>query len=359
MSATSATSTTPTAYQYANPLLYTLRDYHTDIDPYWIIFLRFVSLQFSLRLWNRAVYGEWSTPVEFIVDAPEHDSSDKPSTIEVTSMEPLGRRLSPTISTVYILQDFKKKKKKKEKKKKQPTFDLFDSFYYCIPLLGHAGWYCYIQSSCMSATDGTTWNCYNVFGYRLYNYLFEQYANFAIGYLTKLFFLKYGNKKEEVEKKSKFRRICSRFAFYLSASISTVTFVFIGSLVVTFFFTNIIPMICTYFFIFAMYLGLCTTVLYFGVLFIDRHLAASSDQELTAFELFRRKYRHPLKAHLLSIQLFIYIVPTFYNYSQYIYYGQDFYQAITNEFASRDSQQYIDQRLNQTSGWGHTLLSFM
>ncbi|CAF4691280.1 unnamed protein product, partial [Rotaria magnacalcarata] len=65
-------------------------------------------------------------------------------------------------------------------------------------------------------------------------------------------------------------------------------------------------------------------------------LAAGSDQELTALELFR--------------------LPTFYNYSQYIYYGQDFYQIITNEFDSRDFQLYMDQRLNQTAEIGHTVL---
>ncbi|CAF1588559.1 unnamed protein product [Rotaria magnacalcarata] len=290
MSATSSTDSIPTAYQYANPLLYTLRDYNMSIDPYWIVFLRFLSLQFSLRLWTRVFYGGWLTPVEFIVDASEHESQHKPSTIEIVSMEHLGRRPSPTISTVYILQDFKKKKK--EKKKKQPTFDLFDAVFYCIPLLGHAGWYCYIQSSSMSATYGTTWNCYNAFGYRLYNYLFEQYANFAVGYLTKLFFLKYGNKKEEGEKKEQVPKDLLSFCI-LSKRIyfnSYTCFHWKFSCYVLFYKCYTYDM--------HVFIHICD---------LYHQLAAGSDQELTALELFRRKYRHPLKTYLLSIQLFIYI----------------------------------------------------
>ncbi|CAF3366558.1 unnamed protein product [Rotaria socialis] len=110
MNATSSTSTIPTAYQYANPLLYTLRDYHTDIDPYWIVAIEFIKLQFALRLWNRVRYGKWLTSVEFIVDCSERDSAPKPS---APLMVP--RRSLPAPLTVFILQDFNKLEKNEKK----------------------------------------------------------------------------------------------------------------------------------------------------------------------------------------------------------------------------------------------------
>ena len=53
-------------YQNANPVLYTFKDYHTGIQPYFVIISQFFVFEISFRGWNRAVYGTWHLPSEFI-----------------------------------------------------------------------------------------------------------------------------------------------------------------------------------------------------------------------------------------------------------------------------------------------------
>ncbi|UJR11479.1 hypothetical protein I4U23_015658 [Adineta vaga] len=62
-------------------------------------------------------------------------------------------------------------------------FDLYDLIVYFLPIYGHGVyWYCYIQSSCMSAEYATAWNCYIAFEYRIFNYIFVSYVNFVLDF---------------------------------------------------------------------------------------------------------------------------------------------------------------------------------
>ena len=63
----SGTSPIPRIYQNANSLLYTLKDDYTVIQPYWVIVLQFFVFKISLRTWNRAVYGSWLLPRDYII----------------------------------------------------------------------------------------------------------------------------------------------------------------------------------------------------------------------------------------------------------------------------------------------------
>jgi hypothetical protein len=67
---------------------------------------------------------------------------------------------------------------------KKVQFNIKDCVH-SLPLLGHAIWYCIKQPSCMSLEDATTWNCYNIFGYQLYNYIFSSYFHFSCNFLIK------------------------------------------------------------------------------------------------------------------------------------------------------------------------------
>ncbi|CAF1277174.1 unnamed protein product [Adineta ricciae] len=138
MSATSSTAPT------VNPALIANQDYHTGIQPYFLLPIQFLFYDFSLRFWDKAVYNTWFLPGELIEVIKIEDDDEEEESISTSSRNFL------TISTIYILQELKKFSYKTTTKKKVPTFDLFDVFFSVLPLLAHTIWYCIVQSSCES-----------------------------------------------------------------------------------------------------------------------------------------------------------------------------------------------------------------
>ncbi|CAF1689827.1 unnamed protein product, partial [Adineta ricciae] len=63
---TTASTSIPYFYRDANPLLYTLRDDNTVIQPYFLFPLQFLFFDLTLRCWDRLVYGTWYLPGELI-----------------------------------------------------------------------------------------------------------------------------------------------------------------------------------------------------------------------------------------------------------------------------------------------------
>ncbi|CAF1663792.1 unnamed protein product [Adineta ricciae] len=153
-------SSIPYDYQQANPLLYTFRDYHTGIQPYFILPVQFLIFDLTLRFWDRAMYGTWLLPSEFIEVSADEKVGIPPSPGPLLSPLPSPRvrvifvpqrQNIFSLSTIFFAQDYKKLSVKTKKAKHIPIFDLYDLLFSVTPLLAHAIWYCIIQSNCMSA----------------------------------------------------------------------------------------------------------------------------------------------------------------------------------------------------------------
>ena len=186
-----------------NPLLYTLAQEHISIQPYWIMILQLCVKDILLqRLWNRIRYKTWSTTQEiavgrWLLDAQVEQFREVYGSADVLPTVGANQVIYPDIWTTNSLWLFpisvqqvspaQIKSGEEEIKKLYPRFkfDLFDFFVQSLPLLGHAIWYFYVQSSCMQAPQATVWNCYNAFGYRLYNYIFVSYCAFFWLVVTK------------------------------------------------------------------------------------------------------------------------------------------------------------------------------
>ena len=369
----SGTSSIPRIYQNANPLLYTLRDSNTGIQPYWVVVLQFFVFEISLRSWNRAVYGSWLLPRDYIiVHLPILDQGgvrNKPRTISTPSITTRTistpsittrtTRTNPnafTVSTIYILQCQKKWGIEMSRKKNKPKFDLSDLLFTSIPLLAHSVWYCYIQSSCTSVEGGTVWNCYNVFGYRLYNYIFSDYLNFLDQFISKLTIMYKDHVNENIQYQGirKWRHILSRIIYHISQFFSIITFLFVGALIVPYLFTNILPMIFTYIFFVVVYiyaLAIIMLVMQYVCVAVQGYQFIFAEK---LHKIFRDEHQIVMKA---AIKLFPYVMSILFNFSQYIYYGEDYLQTMNNEYQSRDPQSYFEQMRTEPEQVWHTVLT--
>lgn len=354
------TSTIPNDYLNGNPLLYTFRDYHTTIQPYFIIISQFFIHDFSLRLWDRVIYGTWQLPMEFI--EVERDAGPvPPSPIEPEYFPRQAPRESFTVSTIFILQEWKKLSLKTKKGKKLPTFDLYDALVDALPLLAHAIWYCYVQSNCGSGDFATTWNCYNLFGYRIYNYIFSSFTAFAFTFISKLILMRNRHRANlpmaYKMKKQSWRRVCSGIIFFFSLTVSTITFLFVGALVLPYLFTNALPMVVIYSFMVAIYAYVVSvvTVLLKGYTFVTRRAAETPGKGFFKRQLVKLHYRPQLVLQA-GMRLLPYLVTILFNLSQYFYYGEDYWIAIGREAVSRDPSTYFKQ-LSDASNIGHLILT--
>ncbi|UJR13131.1 hypothetical protein I4U23_000155 [Adineta vaga] len=322
-------------YTNANPLLNTFRNDNVSIQPYFVLALQFVFSESCQRIWNRFIYKTWSLPIELISferDKYSHRYS-KPKVSEKT------RSLVNSFPTVYIFQEWKNMTIKTKKMRKIPTFDIFDICFSALPLIAHTIWYCYAQASCLSASNAHVWDCYNLFGYRLYNYIFSGYAEFTLTFLSKLilFYQNYDELKRRNRRKQSWRRFSSRIIFYLSLISSSVTFLFIGSLILPYFITNIIPMIFIYLFVLIIYIYILTVI----IIFI-KYFTFFPRIQMLSYELLLNQYH---RRRRIGIQIGIKLLPTIllilFNLSQYFYYESDYWKSITKEIDSRSEDLYF------------------
>ena len=84
----SGTSSIPTIYQHANPLLYTLRDDLYGNSTILVDISQFFVFEISLRGWNRAFYGSWLLPRDYIIvhvggKSPTHKSRTPSRTLPI------------------------------------------------------------------------------------------------------------------------------------------------------------------------------------------------------------------------------------------------------------------------------------
>jgi hypothetical protein len=210
----------------------------------------------------------------------------------------------------------------------------------------------------MSAEGGSTWNCYNIFGYRLYNYIFTSYTDFLGNFISKMR-LTFGNYEKETEDKAKNKvlHILSRIIFYTSLSFSIVTFFFVGGLLLPYLLTNVIPMTIVYINIVVIYIFVVALIM-FLILCLEFFIAIITyERESTAGSLILRILRYArLFTFTYGLRLFPNILSILFNLSQYLYYGEDYYQALTDEYISRDPTTFIQNLQNQTSQVAHTIL---
>ncbi|UJR24480.1 hypothetical protein I4U23_005855 [Adineta vaga] len=359
----SSTTSIPSDYQNGNPLLYTFRDYHTGIHPYFILPIQFLIFDFSLRFWDKAVYDTWLLPMEFIEIQRDEEPEPLPQRRHRQIIQsPPKPQNSFSISSLFFVEHYKKVSiKTKTKGKTIPIYDLYDLIFSCLPLLAHAIWYCVIQSNCMSGDNATLWNCYNLFGYRIYNYLLSPFISFTFNFISKTILI-IQKRREGIsifQRKQKWRRITVIIIFFLSLIVSIITFLFVGGMILPYFFTNAFPMIIIYCFIVFIYIYIFTVINIFLKCYTitTGRVFSLKNEKLNFYQRIIKKlhYNRLVFVHL-SLRLFPYLMSILFNLSQYFYYGETFWNSLSREASSRDPTAFFD-RSGNSSQLAHTALS--
>ena len=365
MNSHGTTGPIPTYYRNANPLLYTLQQDHMNIQPYWIMVLQILTFQLLIRTWNLCFHGAFLTSLEFGFiqsllifqkENLEKNLKDQEDLLDAIPGESEAAIRAKIRSLSVYLEETKEKMIQYDKKLQ---FDLFDLLLSTLPLLGHTVWYCYIQSSCMSAEQATVWRCYNAFGYRLFNYIFLSYCNFYYSFAVKSgwFILK---RTLEIPIREKFATMFEKFSFYLSGGSFTIVYWFTTALFTPYLITHLLPMIAAYAFMSVIYFTLCSAIGFFTIFLLSKipilkHLMPIPRVILLKYHL------HTRFLYIIALSCYTYpiLLTTSYNYSQYLYYGENYIETMTNEFNSRDSAIYFAIFRNSVNERFHSFLSFI
>jgi hypothetical protein len=277
---TEVMSNITTTNNFGNPLLYQFPESELIVQPYWILVLQLLFIQFLSRLWNRCKYNTWFTAVE----------------------------------AYFVNYD-----------KSRIGVDWFD-ILFVLPQIAHIIWYGVQQSKCMSYQDATTWKCYNIFGYKIANYVLVQGSGIYSNITFKLIIHKKQNG-------------------VFMIVVGSLTIVLAIGITIPYSITNIIPMTCAYIWI----VGIYTVVGILICLVLITCLQITEDKD--CMQLFLGS----VVSFANSLALYMY--PTLYNYSQYLYFGDSYLHTIYSEYQSRNTQEYFQQLANTTESAGHLILS--
>jgi hypothetical protein len=369
MSASNVTNNSSSTTQPGNPLFSTFTDEKLQPLPYWVQILELLLWELLVRCWNKKYYGSFSLASES-VDVNIPDKTPRPPRPVISNPSIITRRTngwSFTVSTIYIVQCLKELKgnvvldvfKIGAGQKKHPQFDSSDLIFNILPLLGHTIWYCQIQSSCMSSANSTLWNCYNAFGYRLYNYIFASYISFIYEFIAKVIIeLQKREKIKNKERPEENRKPSEMITFYTSIVCSIITIIFVGGAILPYLFTNIFPMMCAYIFIIVIYIYVVLVVaivLHYYTLIFPPKDATKSINSWSELNAFLNRYK---VVRSTAMHLFNFIIPVLFNLSQYLYYGESYLQSMTDEYNSRSSKIYFDsfKGINIVKQVFHTVL---
>jgi hypothetical protein len=412
MNPNGVTGPIPISIQNANPLLFTFPQKHMNVEPYWIMLLQIITIQTFNRLLNKITVGVWWTTIEIglICWLIKFDIEILPKWLDrlihivriLIPVTPLPTTTRPTISNpriiayfipTYILkiqrgkdvsgipaqsianqQENHELKIKLRKLYGKLEFSFTDLVLFCVPLVAHTIYQCQIQSSCMSAEDATIWNCYNAFGYRLYNYVFVSYFHFFSSFVIKCVYYKKCKEvamedipvptnpskppsklktwwEQSALKKNlvQLNSVVSRLSLWLCI----ITCLFVGALLLPYLLTNAIPMFVVYIFMYDIYLIVTLFIIFpFFVVGLPYNLNYIS---------IPKEYRIIATA-LLTGGWILYTLPilisTTFNYSQYLYYGENYFETMTNEYNSRDTGTFFKLLQNSVSTRFHFSLPF-
>ncbi|CAF1277121.1 unnamed protein product [Adineta steineri] len=138
-----------------NPVLGTFSADDINIQPYCLVVLQLIVVQFFQRVYNYFRYNTCFTTLEIA------------GLIRIFQKYPTSLSINSNIS---ITAD----KTRLIKLRSMISISYFEAIT-CLSIFGHSIWYCIIQSSCLGSSSlATTWNCYNAFGNRLYDYIYER-----------------------------------------------------------------------------------------------------------------------------------------------------------------------------------------
>ncbi|CAF4064207.1 unnamed protein product [Adineta steineri] len=241
--------------QYGNPVLYTFVGF--TLQPYWLIIAEMLFLQALQRI-NSLIGTAW----------PKR-----------TGVAPLK----------YSVLDF----------------------FLSLVSVGHFVYSCYLQTKCSSASNANSWNCYNAFGYRLYNYVLPSVVSILVDSIVQLVNTYRAHQEDK-------KNVLLRVTLNISSGFCLVQ----------------------------------QRYTYVNYIFMDTGCYLS-------WSHFAIRNRHHFCTHcVVGLQVFGCLVFSMaFNYSQYSFYGGDFNSVPWYEYQSRDTVTWFHSLSNSSELLTHNILA--
>ena len=248
------------------------------------------------------------------------------------------------------------------------TYSVIDLVLSLVSVV-HFIYACVKQTECVKNANYSSWNCYNAFGYRLYNYVLPSVISVLVQSCVQYASTTRIHEQNRKENQSNITKYLQYFALGLTITINvTICVIF-----VPFFITNALPMLVGFCWLLAPLLGVLILV-YAGFMSIAITCGASccSDTRVRPFNeeedgasqsqvrTGRRRCCYIFGTHcLVGLHVFgCLILSMAYNYSQYCYYGGGYLKVLGYEFQSRDTVSYFSVLGNDTTLVTHNILAF-
>ncbi|CAF3326832.1 unnamed protein product [Rotaria socialis] len=318
-----------------NPLLSTFPAYQINIQPYWIVAVELIVSQLFQRIWHHFKYGTWFTTLE-IAGLIQILQKRLMNLNKTTQSSPTGVAETNTSTIDGANANIIENKVRLNKLRNMIDIDYFDAIN-CLLILGHAIWYCVIQSTCSmsSSSIATPWNCYNVF---------VSYSTTTLNCIYKTYMLGY----MKVIKIDAIQGSLRWLIHYAILFIIIISLVFVTSLMLPFILTHVVPMFIVYIWMSIIYIGVCIYLALFGFEFYDEieefpvrrtgnELLVSQNssiQELCSFMFSSKDIPHVLLSIVLALVItkFPILLSIFFNYTQSFYYGESYLKSIVDDY---------------------------
>lgn len=352
-----------------NPVLKTFPADEINIQPYWLVVLQLLVSQFSQRIWHYFRYKTLFTTLEIagLIRIFQNRRASKTATdrsVPVAFVETSPKKSGDQSTTDEELL---------KTLRSMIVIDYFDALN-CLLTLGHAIWYCVIQSTCVNASSsvGTPWNCYNALGYRLFNYVFVSYFTTTLDCVYKAYMLGY----KEVMCVDAERGSCRWVSHYTTLVIIGLSLLFTTCLMLPFIFTNVIPMFVMYIWMSLIYIGVCAYLVYSSFKMyknikelpgkiekkdVSKEEEQSDQHEYCSFMFTTKEMPQVAASMLLAmvITTFPILLSIYYNYTQFYYFGESYLKSIEDDHLTRDTINYFNVIKNSAAQSLHLALNLL
>ena len=285
---------------YVNPLIFILAQEEIRIQPYWLVAAQLVALQLLERVYNWCSYKTFHTSIE--------------------------------IAWYHVFNDVGRGDK--DKGVQLNWFDLF----LTLSTTAQTVWICIEQKSCKSlSAEASSWDCYNMFGYKLHNYVMGSIINLTI----KIFLALVG--RDDDDEMTCTEKLCLRLLI--------PQFVFMGGLGLAFLITHILPMLIIHIWLLIILIAALLLVNALLIPVVCLFQCSCDSEYIMDVFLIAVLAWFPL--------LFAILYSTLFNYSQYFYYKENYLTTIKREYDSRNTFLFFKLLTKSLSQKGHTILSFL
>lgn len=208
----------------------------------------------------------------------------------------------------------------------------------------------YLQTKCTESSNQSTWNCYNAYGYRLFNYVLPSVVSVLVQSIVQLVIRAKNNKKPSYGKRNQAGFFWKWFLLGATVFMNLVVCI----VFIPFIITNALPMLVGFCWLLFPLWAVLTVVYAVFIYLLLILIGKCTDYSFEGYG--KRMFGAQCLVGLYAFGCLI--LSMAYNYSQYTYYAGGYIRVLGYEFQSRETGAYFIRLGNDSELVGHNVLAF-